>query len=375
MIEKIGKNRAKMTVSIGSGRHRKRFSKTIEYSGPKDLKKKYAEFEAEVTRNPYTDMKVCELVESYIRYKKTLGIKQTTLHGYNRDYARIDKAIGDVRASKLTAFEIEDFIADMAETLSPKSIINTISLLNASYNRAMRTGQIGSNPVKLATIPKKKKPAIVTFSMDEMLKFWKLLDDERIDYKVGFGLCLFCGLRRSEVLGLREEDINIPFKCVTVRNTRHQVDGMELVQDTKTAQSHRTLALPDMLIDAIGELIETHHAIRYEHTDYLIQDGFGQPLSPSTFSKHINIMEEDNDLPHVTVHGLRHTFASMLNSSGVDIARISRELGHSNIGTTMNIYTHVFGDVSASSRGIADIMSASVVKADSTLPLKKIKNA
>jgi hypothetical protein len=86
-------------------------------------------------------------------------------------------------------------------------------------------------------------------------------------------------------------------------------------------------------------------------------------------------MEEDNDLPHVTVHGLRHTFASLLNSSGVDIARISRELGHSNIGTTMNIYTHVFGDVSASSRGIADIVNATVVTADSNLPLEEIEKA
>lgn len=375
MIEKLGNNRAKLTVSIGSGRHRRRRAKTITYTSARDLKRQYQEFEYEVTRNKYTDMYVRELVESYIKYKKTLGIKQTTLHGYNRDASRIEEAIGDIRATKLTAFEIEDFIADMAETLSPKSIINTISLLNASYNRAVRTGQVSSNPVQLATIPKRKKPEIVTFSMEEMLKFWKLLDDERLDYKVGFGLCLFCGLRRSEVLGLREEDVNIPFKCVTVRNTRHQVDGMDIVSDTKTAQSHRTLALPDMLIDAIEDLIEEHHAIQYKHTDYLIQDGFGQPLSPSTFSKHINILEEDNDLPHVTVHGLRHTFASMLNSSGVDIARISRELGHSNIGTTMNIYTHIFGDVSASSRGIADIMSASVVKADSTLPLEKIKKA
>ena len=375
MIEKLGKGRAKMTVSIGSGKHRKRYSRTVEYENARELRKMYSDFEAECTRNPYTDMKVCELVDSYIRYKKTLGIKQTTLHGYNSAYKRIDKALGDIRAKKLTAFEIEDFIADMSDELSPKSIINTVGLLNASYNRAVRTGQVESNPCQYATIPKRKKPDIVTFSLEEMHKFWSLLDDERLDYKVGYGLCLFCGLRRSEVLGLREEDINIPFKAVTVRETRHQCDGMDFTQDTKTEQSHRTLAIPDILIDAIEELIEEHHAIRYTHTDYLIQDGFGQPLSPSTFSKHINYMEENNGLPHVTVHGLRHTFASLLNSSGVDIARISRELGHSNIGTTMNIYTHVFGDVSASSRGIADIVNTTVVTPAPSLPLEGVEEA
>lgn len=375
MIEKLGNNRAKLTVSTGSGKYRKRRSKTIEYTSPRDLRKQYSDFEQEVTRNPYTDMKVGELVESYIKYKKTLGIKETTLQGYNVAYKRLDKVIGSVQATKLTAYEIEDFIAEMSDTLTPKTVANTIGLLNASYNRAVRTGLVQSNPCQYAAMPKRKKPDIVTFNREEMLKFWELLGKERIDYKVGYGLCLFCGLRRSEVLGLREEDVNIPFKCISIRSTRHFVNGESITQDTKTASSYRTLAVPEILIEPIKELIEEHHCIRYEHTDYLIQDGFGQPLSPSTFTKHISIMEEDNELPHVTVHGLRHTFASMLNSNGIDIARISRELGHSSIGVTMNTYTHVFGDVSSSSRGIADLISATVTPKDSNLPPMEIAEA
>lgn len=87
---------------------------------------------------------------------------------------------------------------------------------------------------------------------------------------------------------------------------------------------------------------------------FLIAQYFGQPMFPATFTNHLPRIEKANGLPLVSVHGLRHTFASMLNSDGVDIARISRELGHSNITTTLNVYTHVFGGATASSRGIAE---------------------
>jgi len=82
------------------------------------------------------------------------------------------------------------------------------------------------------------------------------------------------------------------------------------------------------------------------------------------------LIEQQHGIQHVSVHGLRHTFATMLNSSGIDIARISAELGHSNISTTLNKYTHVFGGATASSRGIADEMEIKFSKTAPNLPLE-----
>lgn len=375
MIELMGKNKAKLTVNIGSGKTRKRKSKVVTFSGKRDLQRQYQEFEAEARRQPYADISVYELVSSYIRYKKTLGIKATTLHGYNCDRKRIDAFMGDMSAAKLTAYIVEDFIVDMSETLSPKSIINTISLLRASYERAVRTGQLRDNPCQYVTLPKKKKPDITVFTKEEVIAFWNALSEERRDYKVGYGLALFCGMRRSEILGIREDDINIPFKSIRIHETRHRVDGEEdIVQDTKTTGSERTLAVPDFLMEEIELLVQEHHDFKYNQTDYLIQNGFGEPMSPSTITKYITKIEDRHRLPHVTLHGLRHTFATILNSKGIDIARISAELGHSNIGTTLNVYTHVFGNVSASSKGIADSITEEFDSA-TFVPLDEKKKA
>ena len=132
--------------------------------------------------------------------------------------------------------------------------------------------------------------------------------------------------------------------------------------------SRRNLAIPDMVAEHIAQLIEKHHAIQYDHTDWLIQDGFGQPMNPGSLTNRITRIEKNNGLPLISVHGLRHTFASMLNSEGIDIARISAELGHSNITTTLNVYTHVFGGATASSRGIADALNKKLDASATSVP-------
>lgn len=370
MIEIIDKHTAKLIVNIGSGKTRKRRTKKVTYSGKRELNNLYREFEAECKRAPSSKITVNELVDSYIKHKELLGAKATTIKGYKSAAKRVNSRFAGISAGNLIAYQIEDFIAEMANSgLSAKTIINTISILNSAYDRAVRTGQLASNPCQYVTMPKKKKPEIITFSNEELVTFWNKLNEERLDYKVGYELCLFCGMRRSEVLGLRESDVSVESSSIIIRNTRHRIEGdKDIVQDTKTAQSHRVLAVPEFVVRDIDVLINKHHANIYNDTNYLIQNGFGQPMSPSTFTKYIRIIEDKAGLPPVSVHGLRHTFASMLNSEGVDIARISAELGHSTIGTTLNIYTHVFGDVSASSRGIADSINAKFENSATFLP-------
>ena len=367
MIEYVSKGKAKLIINIGSGDNRRRKTKTVTYKTKRELAEMHRKFEDEVRHNPYIDTTVGELIDYYIENRKLAGLKATTERGYNTAKDRIILAMGDYLAREVSAYQVDCFVADMAKKYKPKTIHNTISLLNASYARAVRTGQLMNNPCQHITLPKKNKPDIKVFSEHEVLAFFSALAGERIDYKVAYELCLLCGLRRSEVLGLKESDVNLVFKCVTIAHTRHRVNGETIEQDTKTEQSHRTLALPDVVVEDIKTLLKEHDT-PYKHTDYLIQDGFGHPMNPSVLTNHIHEIESAAGLPQISVHGLRHTFASMLNNEGIDIARISRELGHSNLSTTLNVYTHIFGGATSSSRGIADALNKKVATSATVLP-------
>ena len=371
MIEILEKNKAKLTINEGSGKNRKRRSKTVTFTGKKDLKKQYEAFERECSGDSLTEETVEQIVDAYIESRERLGAMATTIKGYKLCKKRLSASLKAQTASEVSSYRIDKYIAEIADKYSPKTIKNTISLLSAAYDRAIKLGLLTENPCNRVTLPKLTQPEIKTLPEEGVFRLMETLDAERLDFKVGYELALFCGLRRSEVLGLRESDINLPFRAVTICKTRHVVDGVTRIQGTKTDKSHRTLALPAFLCEDIRKLIDLHHSYEWEHSDYLILTPFGERMHPSTFSDHLSLIEERAGIEHVSLHGLRHTFATMLNSSGVDIARISAELGHSNISTTLNKYTHVFGGTTASSRGIADSMDEKFSKSASNLPLSE----
>ena len=364
-IEYLSGKRAKLTVSIGSGKRRKRYSRIVEYKRKTDLPKMLVAFEQECMSAKPTEETVEEIINSYIESRKRLGVKATTIKGYELCRDRLSASLKRQTASKVTAYSIDKYIAEKSKKYASKTMRNTIGVLSAAYDRAIQLGLLSENPCAKVTLPKQSQPEIRTLDEAEIGKLLIALEGERLDFKVGYELCLFCGLRRSEVLGLKESDVNLAFRTVMISKTRHVVDGKTQIQDTKTLKSHRALALPEFLCEDIRRLIDMHDSYEWEHSDYLILTPFGEPMHPSTFSDHLSLIEKQNGIQHVSVHGLRHTFATMLNSEGVDIARISAELGHSTITTTFNKYMHVFGGATASSRGIADSLNEKFSKMDS----------
>lgn len=361
MIEYLEKGKARFRVSVGGREDRKRYTKTVTYSTKKELMQMYREFEEECQKIKPNDLTVDELLGNYIEKKKMLGLKPTTERGYLGIKSRLNERFAGVKANSLTTYQLEKTVTEMCsekgffgKQYSSKTIHNTMALLSAAYEDAVRTGLLTCNPCRNVLLPKREVKEKQIMDAEQMLRFLEALRKERVDYRVGYGLCLFCGLRRSEALGLKEADVDAENRIIRVRNTRHVVKGRTFELDTKTARSTRTLAVPKILAEDIKELLAEHEAFPYQKSEFLVQNGFGEPMNPSVFSNHIYVLERNNGLPQVSAHGLRHTFASLLNAEGVDMARISAELGHSNLSTTMNIYTHVFGGASASSRDIAD---------------------
>lgn len=360
MIKKVGKDRYQFVVSIGSGANRRRPSKTIEFSGgKKELQKLYKEFEEECKNTePTTDITVKELVDDYIAHCKALGRKATTLKGYEIAVGRLQPSVERTLAKNCTTYQLEKFVAEMSSNgLSAKSIRNTIAVLSAAYRHAIKIGQLKENPCENLTIPKGKPREIRILYMDEIQDFLFAIADCDLNEKVAYELALFLGLRRSEILGLKESDVDIISGMVSIHNTRHRVEREDYDSGTKTDRSERTLALPDILLMDIARLLEQHRQFPYERSDYLIQNGAGSPLGGQALSSRLVRLEKEKGLPHVTLHGLRHTYASLLHSSGVDMAQISAELGHSNLATTQNIYTHILKTPSQSSRGIASTIN------------------
>ena len=366
-IQYLSRTKAKLIVSTGSSSrgNRKRFTKIVTITGKKDAEKQYRAFELECNAASYAVGTVAELVDAYIDTQRLKGIKETTLTGYGSYAKRLKLAFKGIMAKDLTPYQIEKFIATAVKgdaksgyptKASPKTIKGYISLLSSSYKMAIRNKMLTYNPCDAVILPKQKKPDITVLTKEDIQKFVDALDDTSLDLRVVYELALFCGLRRSEIMGLMNNDVNVLWKTIKITRTRHRMYCEDIIQDTKTERSRRIVSVPDFVMYDIVRLMKEHEEDPYIDNPFLIQYA-AMPMRPDYAKRQIKEFTKAHGLPDVTLHGLRHTFATMLNASGeFDIAEISAALGHSNIGTTLNIYTHLFDKQAHSARRIADFI-------------------
>jgi len=365
-IKYLSRTKAKLIVSTGSASRgtRKQWSKTVTITGKKNAKDQYDVFEAECLQT-LTAESVADLLDAYIDMQRIKGLKETTLTGYESYAKRLKSAFKGIKAKDLTPYQIEKFIASAMKgepkkgypkKASPKTIKGYVSLLSSSYKMAIRSKMLTYNPCDAVVIPKQKKPDITVLTKADINKFVDALQDTTLDLKVVYELALFCGLRRSEIMGLMNEDVNVTWLTIAIKRTRHRMKCEDIIQDTKTERSRAVIKVPEFVMEDIVKLMKEHEEDPFIENPFLIQYA-SEPMRPDYAKRQIKEFTKEHGLPDVTLHGLRHTFASMLNASGeFDIAEISAALRHSNIGTTLNIYTHLFESETKSSRRIADFM-------------------
>ena len=370
-IKYLSRNKAKLIVSTGSESKgtRKFYTKTVEIKGKKDAERQLRAFELECASSSMTADTVGDLLDAYIDMQRIKGLKETTLRGYESYAKRLKLRFKGIKAADLTPYQIEKFIASAVKgepqkgypkKASPKTIKGYISLLSSAYKMAIRNKMLTVNPCDAVIIPKQKKPEITVLTKDDIQAFVDALDDTTLDLRVVYELALFCGLRRSEIMGLMNDDVNVLWKTIRVVRTRHRMYCEDIIQDTKTERSRAIVSVPEFVMYDIVRLMKEHEEDPYIENPFLIQYA-SEPMRPDYAKRQIKEFTKSHGLPDVTLHGLRHTFASMLNASGeFDIAEISAALRHSNIGTTLNIYTHLFEDATKSSRRIADFMQKGV---------------
>ena len=165
-------------------------------------------------------------------------------------------------------------------------------------------------------------------------------------------LGLYAGLRREEICGLKWNHVDLEQKVITIAEARTTVNGRPVNKSTKNRSSIRRLGYAGLA--DIEELMERLWRRRqedverlgddYEDGGYVICHNGGRPYQADYLSNRLQRVLSKTELPYVTLHGLRHSFASIANSQKVPLFGISRALGHSNTNTTSRIYMHLFDD-------------------------------
>lgn len=363
-IEYLGNHKCRLVVYNGSDENGKpnRNVKTVTYINKKDAKNQYDTFKREIDEGEEpigNAIRLSQLMDDVIASMERKGLKATTIRGYKIAKSRIKDTLGNPVAKEITPYMIDKWIAKLSEKYSPKTIRNTVSFLSTCFNKGMRWRVVVNNPCAGAELPAKETKEKITLELNDIQPFYSALkQEEDMDFIVAIELALFCGLRRSEIFGLTNKSVDLKNKTITINSTRHRIGNETIVQGTKTKSSERTLAIPDFIASDIRKLHKQHDEEIKKHkvisfSDYLILNGFGEPANPNNIYDWLKRFEEKNNLPLVSPHGLRHTYASMVNYFGRDVVEISNQLGHANKTITLDTYTHLFEDASHVSKEIA----------------------
>lgn len=186
-------------------------------------------------------------------------------------------------------------------------------------------------------------------SLDECKHFIECLNSETdLRKKTAFALYIYLGLRNAEVCGLSWKNIDFENNTVSIaQNTIYAGKQFGTVnKEPKTKTSKRTIGMPTALADILREYkswweIEKElHGDLWTHTDKLFVTNAGKDMSGGTLADWLKKFELKHSIKNVTPHGLRHSSVTMLIANGVDIKTVSARVGHSDIQTTLNIYTH-----------------------------------
>ncbi|MEN7553175.1 tyrosine-type recombinase/integrase [Clostridioides difficile] len=282
-----------------------------------------------------------------------LNCKYNTQESYRINIEKhIKPKLGAYKVKSLTPAILQNFInKKYKEDYSQ----NTLQVLKAILHRSLKSAvhpykHIRENPMQYVSIPKTKSKTetnkVKTITLEEFNQILNIFPQDsfqRIVLLIGF----HTGMRRGEIIALKWDNIDLDNKTITVKHTLiKKPNGLFELGQPKTESSCRTIFIGDTLIKALKEhkLYQKKMKLKYGEfyfdSDWVCTKENGQQVNTHTLDTIVRQIRValNNDFHF---HSLRHAHATLLLENGANIKDIQNRLGHSQLSTTMDTYSHV----------------------------------
>lgn len=287
-----------------------------------------------------------EYLTSWLESYPRLAVSPRTYEDYRHRLTHdVLPALGEKRLDQLTLLDIQRLYADMdARGLSPRTIGYTHSVLKQALKRAVRAGVLTKNPADHAELPRQRKREMKVLAPQEVNRLLVVTRDDPLHAL--WAILLLGGLRPGEALGLRWNDLD-DNQVRIVRALRKTTRDQYALADTKTVGSRRLVLLPTQALSALqSHRYRQNHEIlaagpRYERNDLIFANAFGRPMDIAKVRRCFKAALKKAGLKDVRLYDARHTHATLLMGEGVNPKVVSERLGHTNIGITLDTYSHV----------------------------------
>lgn len=281
---------------------------------------------------------------NWIEEYKVGSIADVTLRKYRNAETHLKELAPKLKLENMGRQDYQKLLNDYAETHERQTVMDFHHHMKACIQDAFDGGEINRDPTRRAVIrgkmPGKKKEKFLNKEELQNLINVLPLNPEEIGIDWFILLLAKTGLRFAEALALTPEDFDFKNKKISVSKTWNYKDkGGGYFMPTKNSSSVREVDIDQMLV----------YQFRILARDKPTDDPIFFDKRKRVFNADMNMQLEKYcklaEVPQITLHGLRHTHASVLIASGVSIPSISRRLGHSNTSTTQDTYLHIIKEL------------------------------
>jgi integrase len=224
------------------------------------------------------------------------------------------------------------------------------SLLNQAFKKAVAWGLIKANPMENAqkiSVKNNKSKKNKAWTKEEVNIFLEVASKKGL--VAPFLVDVVTGLRRGELLGLKWEDIDFKNKTITINGTlyRRKGKGLKYKPKTKTDSSdNRVIPIPNAIVEvlqkekALQDEMKEKLGNSYNSENFVFINDKGRPIDPDYLTRKFREIVKTLNVKKITLHGLRHTAATLLMKLGVHVKIVSDILGHSRVQVTLDFYSH-----------------------------------
>jgi len=324
----------------------------------KDAEKRLAELLHQIDTGTFMKPGKTTLAEYLERWLKDYvwpNLAPRTAEGYQYIIRiHLIPCLGNIHLTQLKPEHLQRYYSDRLSCgrwdgnggLSPRSVRHHHMALHSALQNAVKWGLILRNPADAVDPPRCSRSEIHTLDEDGVQAF--LEATKHTSYYPIFYLAIYSGMRRSELLALRWEDVDLIFSQVYVNRSLHHLrDGSFVFRQPKTSNGRRTVALSPSTVLVLKEHRENKEAqclmmgTLLRDDDLVYSNLDGSPLLPDTVSHAWTKLAKRLGKPEIRLHDARHSHASLMLKQGVHPKIVQERLGHASIQTTLDIYSHV----------------------------------
>lgn len=281
------------------------------------------------------------------------SIRPSTYDSYRRNVAlHVVPQLGQIRLQLLTPDHLQALYQQLllaggrngVEGLSTKTVRNIHGTIHRALSDAINWDYLVANPAARTTLPSGRRPETAVWEPHHVRAFLAAVASD--DLAAAWRLALTTGMRRGEILGLRWKDMDLISGNLQVRQTVVSVAYEIQFSEPKTKRGKRTIPLD-------GSTVQTLIAHRHQQLEHRLAAGpdwvdldlvfsrpEGRPIHPDSFTQRFKRLQTQTGLPHIRLHDLRHTFATIALHAGTQPRVVSDLLGHATVAFTLDTYGH-----------------------------------